>query len=162
MCAPSTPLSPLALAALCVALALGAAPARAAPEGGDAIARFLGERGLVAAAQPGDPSLVQQVRDRASDWAGDLVLSAMNFLGVPYRRGGESAEEGFDCSGFTRHVFEASVGLVLPRRSQEQARTVLKNTRSPGLRSSRSTFCRPGARACSWERRGSSSPTLAS
>ena len=126
MRAPSTPLRLPALAALCVALALGAAPARAAPEGGDAIARFLGERGLVAAAQPGDPSLVQQVRDRASDWAGDLVLSAMNFLGVPYRRGGESAEEGFDCSGFTRHVFEASVGLVLPRRSQEQAR-------APGL-----------------------------
>jgi cell wall-associated NlpC family hydrolase len=45
----------------------------------------------------------------------------MNFLGVPYRRGGQSVEQGFDCSGFTRHVFESSIGLVLPRRSQEQA-----------------------------------------
>ncbi|MFN9104671.1 MAG: C40 family peptidase, partial [Betaproteobacteria bacterium] len=27
----------------------------------------------------------------------------------------------FDCSGFTRHVFEHSIGLVLPRRSHEQA-----------------------------------------
>jgi cell wall-associated NlpC family hydrolase len=114
----------LAAAALCAALALGAVPAVAAPEGGDAIARFLSERGL--APEPGDASLAQQMRERASDWAGDLVLSAMNFLGVPYRRGGETADEGFDCSGFTRHVFEASIGLVLPRRSQEQAR-------APGL-----------------------------
>ena len=39
----------------------------------------------------------------------------------PYRRGGTSAETGFDCSGFTRHVFETSLGLVLPRRADEQA-----------------------------------------
>jgi cell wall-associated NlpC family hydrolase len=53
--------------------------------------------------------------------ASDLVLDAMDFLGVPYRRGGTSVETGFDCSGFTRHVFEMSVGLVLPRRVDEQA-----------------------------------------
>jgi cell wall-associated NlpC family hydrolase len=40
---------------------------------------------------------------------------------VRYRRGGNSADEGFDCSGFTRHVFEASLGLVLPRRADQQA-----------------------------------------
>jgi cell wall-associated NlpC family hydrolase len=40
---------------------------------------------------------------------------------VPYRRGGQSREQGFDCSGFTRHVFENSVGLILPRRAIEQA-----------------------------------------
>jgi hypothetical protein len=55
------------------------------------------------------------------DGAGDLVSSAMNFLGVPYRRGGSSVDSGFDCSGFTRHVFETSVGLLLPRRADEQA-----------------------------------------
>ena len=125
----------LVAAALCAALALGAAPAGAAPEGGDAIARFLSERGL--APEPGDPSLAQQMRERASDWAGDLVLSAMNFLGVPYRRGGKTAAEGFDCSGFTRHVFEASIGLVLPRRSQEQAR-------APGLLKVDRDELRPG------------------
>ncbi len=65
--------------------------------------------------------LAQQVRDTASDIASDLVLSAMNFLGVPYRMGGTSKETGFDCSGFTRHVFENSLGLILPRRASEQA-----------------------------------------
>ena len=63
------------------------------------------------------PALVQ-MRDTASD----LVLSAINFLGVRYRRGGTSADQGFDCSGFTRYVFENSVGLVLPRRADQQAR----------------------------------------
>ena len=45
----------------------------------------------------------------------------MNFLGVPYRAGGSGGPEGFDCSGFTRHVFEVSLGLVLPRRVDDQA-----------------------------------------
>ena len=67
--------------------------------------------------------LAQQVRNTATDLASELVLSAMNFLGVPYRRGGTSEETGFDCSGFTRHVFENSVGLILPRRAAEQARS---------------------------------------
>jgi len=61
--------------------------------------------------------LVQQVSGQASD----LVESAMNFIGVRYRRGGTSAETGFDCSGFTRHVFEATLGRVLPRRADQQA-----------------------------------------
>lgn len=79
----------------------------------DPVTALLVERGLL---PPAGQRLVQSVRDKASD----LVLSAMNFLGVPYRRGGESAD-GFDCSGFTRHIFELSVGLVLPRRVDEQA-----------------------------------------
>ena len=45
----------------------------------------------------------------------------MDLVGVRYRRGGTSTETGFDCSGFTRHVFETSLGLVLPRRADEQA-----------------------------------------
>ena len=59
--------------------------------------------------------------DRFRDTASDRVLTAMNFLGVPYRRGGADADHGFDCSGFTRHVFAMSLGLVLPRRADEQA-----------------------------------------
>lgn len=64
--------------------------------------------------------------DRARDNAAGMVFTAMNFLGVRYKWGGESAESGFDCSGFTRQVFERSIGLLLPRRAEEQAR-------APGL-----------------------------
>lgn len=91
----------------------------------DSIARFLQQRGIVAQAQQASatpdspaPGLLNQLRDKSSD----LVLSAMNFLGVPYKRGGNSVNNGFDCSGFTRHIFEMSVGLVLPRRADEQAK----------------------------------------
>ena len=58
-----------------------------------------------------------EVVDRTSD----LVVTAMGFLGVPYRRGGTSAETGFDCSGFVRAMYEQSLGLLLPRRANEQA-----------------------------------------
>jgi len=97
------------------------AGAQAAPfESGDPLGRLLQDRNLTASRtddSTGRSDVVKRVRDTASD----LVISAMNFLGVPYQRGGNTEESGFDCSGFTRHVFENSLGLLLPRRSAEQA-----------------------------------------
>ncbi len=99
-----------------------AASASAAATGDDPVARFLSDKGLLPSARP-VTELAQQVRNTATDFASELVVSAMNFLGVPYRRGGTSEETGFDCSGFTRHVFENSIGLILPRRASEQAQS---------------------------------------
>ncbi len=110
-----------------VAAALLAAACGSAHAVPDAVLRFLAEQGLEAgsdtpaqAPAPRDavrPGLIEQVRSTASE----LVVAAMNFIGVPYRYGGNSEDEGFDCSGFTRHVFALTLGLVLPRRSNEQA-----------------------------------------
>lgn len=102
----------------------------------DPVSRFLSEKGLLPNTRP-VVELAQQVRDKATDVASELVMSAMNFLGVPYKRGGNSRESGFDCSGFTRHVFENSVGLILPRRASEQANSpdlvpVQKSELKPG------------------------------
>lgn len=109
------------LAALAIAAGLLAGAAVAAPDDrapADPVLQLLQDKGFVARESVAEGSaLVRQVRDVASD----LVLSAMNFLGVPYRRGGNSADDGFDCSGFTRHIFEMSLGLVLPRRVDDQA-----------------------------------------
>ena len=106
----------LVLLAASVAAAHAAPPAAA--DSGDPILQLLRDRGLLPApSTSAAPELVRQVRDTASE----LVLAAMNFLGVPYRAGGSSGPEGFDCSGFTRHVFEVSLGLVLPRRVDDQA-----------------------------------------
>lgn len=85
----------------------------------DPVSRFLVDKGLLDTKPVVE--LAQQMRDTASEMASELVMSAMDFLGVRYKRGGESRETGFDCSGFTRHVFENSVGLILPRRASEQA-----------------------------------------
>lgn len=113
---PKLLLSAALLALLC------AGPLRAAPDAppGDAVVQLLQDKGLLpTAAQVENSPLVQQMRDTASD----LVMQAMNFLGVPYRRGGNTADQGFDCSGFTRYVFQNSIGLVLPRRADEQAKS---------------------------------------
>ena len=72
-------------------------------------------------------------RDRASD----MVLTAMAFIGVPYRRGGANETAGFDCSGFTRHIFDMSLGLLLPRRVDEQAK-------APGLVAVKRDELQPG------------------
>jgi len=51
----------------------------------------------------------------------DIVETAQSFIGLPYRWGGASAAEGFDCSGLTTAVYQLS-GLNLPRTSAEQFR----------------------------------------
>lgn len=48
-----------------------------------------------------------------------IIRTADSFIGVPYRWGGESVEEGFDCSGFTMTVYRLN-GLELPRSSRAQ------------------------------------------
>jgi cell wall-associated NlpC family hydrolase len=51
----------------------------------------------------------------------ELLRTAERFIGVPYRWGGESTTEGFDCSGLTMVVYRLN-GLDLPRTSAEQWR----------------------------------------
>jgi cell wall-associated NlpC family hydrolase len=112
----------LALACVCAA-----AGTQAAPDDPDRLAQLLVERGVLDRRDSqGSPTVAvdsaaaigRQVRDTTSG----LVLSAMNFLGVPYKRGGNNSDDGFDCSGFTRHIYESTLGLVLPRRVDDQAK----------------------------------------
>ncbi len=89
--------------------------------------KFMADKGLL--------ERLEQVRTRVAHKASDLVFNAMGFLGVPYRRGGNSAETGFDCSGFVRAMYEQTVGLLLPRRAHEQAaatETIDRNDLQPG------------------------------
>ena len=93
----------------------------------DDIEKFLADRGLL--------SQMEQLRQRVSQQASDLVVNAMGVLGVPYRRGGNTAESGFDCSGFVRAMYEQTVGLVLPRRARDQAaatETIERQDLQPG------------------------------
>ena len=49
-----------------------------------------------------------------------LVATVNQYIGTPYRFGGDS-ERGIDCSAFTRRVYRGQ-GVELPRNSREQAR----------------------------------------
>ena len=57
-------------------------------------------------------------------WRGaqDLAFFALGLIGVDYRYGGDTPEEGLDCSGLVRHVFQQVTGVTLPRTSKELAR----------------------------------------
>jgi len=86
--------------------------ARAEP---DQLGEWISQRGLSPAATRNEPV--------SRDGASQLVIAAMNFLDRPYRAGGQGIDTGFDCSGFTRHLFDQTLGVQLPRRVDEQART---------------------------------------
>jgi len=104
----------------------------------DDLDRMIKERGLVIqitdqlsqqiSAQFSGP--LQTARSTLGGRASELVIQAMGLLGVPYKRGGTTEEKGFDCSGFVRHMFEKSVGLVLPHRAEEQAKVTEEINRS--------------------------------
>ena len=104
----------------------------------DDLDRMIKERGLVTqmtdqltqqiSNQLGGP--LQSARNAFGGKASELVMQAMGFLGVPYKKGGTSEEKGFDCSGFVRYMYEKSVGLVLPRRAEDQAKATEEISRS--------------------------------
>lgn len=113
---------------LVTALSAQAAPSQAPTSQEDDLQRFMADKGLM--------EKIGQVRTRISSTTSELVVTAMGFLGVPYRRGGNSVESGgFDCSGFVKAIYEQTVGLVLPRRAEQQAaatQAVDKHDLQPG------------------------------
>ncbi|MDB5825451.1 MAG: NlpC/P60 family protein [Herminiimonas sp.] len=63
-------------------------------------------------------SALQGLRERAAD----LAMRAMGLVGIQYKYGGNSPENGLDCSGLVRYVFKESRGANLPRTSEEISR----------------------------------------
>ncbi len=103
--------------------ALGAGPLHAAPgEANDDLSGFIADKGLL--------GRVGDVGAEVQSGASDLVVHAMAFLGVPYRRGGNNFDTGFDCSGFVKALYEQSMGLVLPRKAEQQAAATQKIERA--------------------------------
>ncbi|HYE34867.1 C40 family peptidase [Methylocaldum sp.] len=63
-----------------------------------------------------------------------VVRYALSLQGAPYRYGAESPREGFDCSGFVKHVYERH-GVRLPRTAHQIAAAVPRidsRNRQPG------------------------------
>ena len=109
---------PLALAALLLATCAHANPG----PNGDDLDRLLSDKGLL--------GKIDQVRQTVSTKASELVLNAMGFLGVPYRRQQARHRAHCDCSGFVRAMYEQTIGLALPRKAAQQAAATQKIDRS--------------------------------
>ena len=109
-------LQPLRTFAITLSLLLAnmvhAAP-NEAPAAPDEISRLMDGKKLL--------NTIDQVRQSVTHTASDLVVNAMGFLGVPYKRGGNTAESGFDCSGFVKAMYAQTIGLILPRKAEQQA-----------------------------------------
>ncbi len=110
------------LPSLCLALLLTTSVYAAPVVGADNGTTLRTDRGLLT--RLGDLS------DRVEARASELVVNAMGLLGVPYKRGGSSAETGFDCSGFVRSIYEQTAGLLLPRSAAQQAAATQKIDRA--------------------------------
>ncbi|MBC5783667.1 C40 family peptidase [Ramlibacter sp. USB13] len=118
----------MGLLLLVAAAGVQAAPASAEED----VSRFMAEKGdkrLVDRLEEVRVLMGERMHDgaaRVKSRTSELVVTAMGFLGVPYRRGGSSVETGFDCSGFVKAMYEQTLGLMLPRRANEQAAATQK------------------------------------
>lgn len=68
---------------------------------------------------PEDYAAARIKRSGQGDLRDELVKTARRFIGIPYRWGGTTAEDGFDCSGLTMVSYRLN-GLNLPRVSRSQ------------------------------------------
>lgn len=76
-------------------------------------------------------STLKTISNRASE----LAMNAMGMIGIRYKYGGNSPENGLDCSGLVRYVFKESWGANLPRTAVEISRVgkhVESNDLQPG------------------------------
>ena len=98
---------------------------------------------MPAAAAPNDDSTPllraeKSLRDfggKAKDTASDITSYALSLIGVDYRFGGNTPDQGLDCSGLIRYVFQQATGLSLPRSAREQSRvgeSISKDNLQPG------------------------------
>jgi cell wall-associated NlpC family hydrolase len=99
--------------------ALGCAGPLSVPPEGDALSEWMSRHDGREPGTAATSSTLPHAPGR--DAAAELVIAAMNFLDRPYRRGGDSVDTGFDCSGFTRHLFDKTLGIDLPRTADDQA-----------------------------------------
>lgn len=58
---------------------------------------------------------------QAADARQNLVNYALQFVGGPYRAGGNNPHTGADCSGFVKYVMENGAGISMNRSSSSQS-----------------------------------------
>ena len=74
-------------------------------------------------------------RADAAEYRAAAAKEALVKVGIHYRYGGASPEQGFDCSGLVSYVFERAWGVSLPRNTSQQrslGRPVQRDRLEPG------------------------------
>jgi cell wall-associated NlpC family hydrolase len=81
-------------------------------------------------AQAGQSATEGDVHSASDSWFSprSMVVSALKFIGAPYRWGGMSPASGFDCSGFVKYIL-AKFDIQVPRTSYAQAADLRKVSR---------------------------------
>jgi len=67
------------------------------------------------------PALPPHDTGPMSEQRAEALMQALLSLGVDYRYGGKSPENGFDCSGLVAHVFREAYGIELPHNARAQS-----------------------------------------
>jgi len=65
---------------------------------------------------------LRELGTKAKDTASEITSYALSLIGVDYKFGGNTPEQGLDCSGLIRYVFQQATGMSLPRTARDQAR----------------------------------------
>lgn len=76
------------------------------------------------------------------DVGANVAANSLQYLGTPYKWGGNDLQNGIDCSGFVKQLF-GKIGVNLPRTAAEQALVGQAITRLEDLQ--------PGDRLYFWE-----------
>ena len=121
-----------AFARCLLAAALPVAAAACAATGGPTPAAFPGAAGSRPAAAGARDA--PRAAPKSSAAADAVLESARSLVGTPYRFGGESPAEGFDCSGLVAYVARLH-GILLPRIVSDQfaaGRAVDRSDLAPG------------------------------
>jgi hypothetical protein len=82
-------------------------------------AETLQARGVIESFFIVKPQPIQPLIDQRAELQSKLVQTALKYIGVPYRWGGTSKQNGFDCSGLAMTVYRL-YGMELPRSSASQ------------------------------------------
>ncbi len=68
-----------------------------------------------------EPTALAKLQD-LTQRASELAIYALSMLGIRYKYGGTTPENGLDCSGLVGYVFKETWGAILPRTAEEISR----------------------------------------
>lgn len=91
---------------------------------------------------PGRATREKPQADYSSDRIDNLVSRARQLIGTPYRWGGNSVREGFDCSGLLVYLFRSEAGVRLPRTTASMLQSKVRTIARQDLESGDAVFFR--------------------